>query len=77
MADARDEAELERVEAAFEEIFQAAIELGGTITGEHGVGLKKRHVLPLKAGAIGIRTMTAIKQALDPQNILNPGKVIP
>jgi glycolate oxidase len=77
MTDARDTDELARVEAAFEEIFQAAIELGGTITGEHGVGLKKRHVLPLKVGAAGIATMTAIKRALDPNNILNPGKVIP
>jgi len=76
MTDARDEEELRRVEMAFEEIFKAALSLGGTITGEHGVGLKKRHVLPLKMGATGMTTMLAIKRALDPNNILNPGKVL-
>ena len=76
MTDARDKDELRRVEIAFEEIFKAALSLGGTITGEHGVGLKKRHVLPLKVGTTGIATMAAIKRALDPNNILNPGKVL-
>jgi glycolate oxidase len=76
MTDARDEDELKRVEMAFEEIFKAALSLGGTITGEHGVGLKKRHVLPLRAGTTGMATMAAIKRALDPNNILNPGKVL-
>jgi glycolate oxidase len=76
MTDARDAEELARVEAAFDEIFSAAIELGGTITGEHGVGLKKRHVLPRKVGAVGIETMKSIKRALDPKNVLNPGKVL-
>lgn len=75
MTDARDVDELHRVEAAFDEIFDAALELGGTITGEHGVGLKKRHKLPAKVGAVGMQTMAAIKQALDPNHILNPGKV--
>jgi glycolate oxidase len=75
MTDVRDEKEIARVEAAFEEIFVAALSLGGTITGEHGVGLKKRHILPAKVGATGMATMKAIKQALDPNHILNPGKV--
>ena len=76
MADARDAAELNRVEAAFEEIFSAAIELGGTITGEHGIGTKKRHMLPRQVGPVGIKTMRAIKAALDPGNLLNPNKVV-
>lgn len=76
MTDARDKQELARVEAAFDEIFSAAIELGGTITGEHGVGTKKRHVLPRQVGAVGIKTMKAVKLALDPKNILNPGKIL-
>lgn len=76
MTDARDQDELRRVEDAFDEIFKAALSLGGTITGEHGVGIKKRHVLPLRAGTTGMATMAAIKRALDPNNILNPGKVL-
>ena len=76
MTDARDALELSRVEAAFDEIFSAAIELGGTITGEHGIGTKKRHVLPRQVGPVGIKTMRAVKTALDPQNLLNPNKVI-
>jgi glycolate oxidase len=63
------------MEAAFDEIFDAALELGGTITGEHGVGLKKRHKLPGQIGAVGMQTMAGIKHALDPNHILNPGKV--
>ena len=76
MTDSRDEEEFKRVEAAFEEIFTAALGLGGTITGEHGVGIKKRHVLPKQLGSTGMQTMAAIKRALDPNNILNPGKVL-
>jgi glycolate oxidase len=75
MTDARNKAELERVETAFEEIYLSALELGGTITGEHGIGLKKRAILPKQVGGTGIALMRSIKQSLDPQNILNPGKV--
>jgi glycolate oxidase len=75
MTDARDKAELERVETAFEEIYLSALELGGTITGEHGIGLKKRAILPKQVGGTGIALMRTIKQSLDPHNILNPGKV--
>lgn len=73
--DARDHDEMERVEKAFEEIFAKAIELGGTITGEHGVGAMKAPYLEMKLGTAGIVAMMAIKNALDPHHILNPGKV--
>jgi glycolate oxidase len=73
--DARDRDEIERVEAAFEEIFEAAIRLGGTITGEHGVGILKAPFLEWKVGAAGIAVMRGIKQAFDPDNLLNPGKM--
>jgi glycolate oxidase len=76
LTDTRDRDELARVEAAFAEIFDAALELGGTITGEHGVGLKKRFVLPKRVGPAGMATMRAIKDGLDPNHILNPGKVL-
>lgn len=73
--DARNKEEMERVEKAFEEIFMKAVELGGTITGEHGVGVMKAPYLELKLGEEGIAAMKAIKSALDPNNIMNPGKV--
>ncbi|UVI29542.1 FAD-binding oxidoreductase [Paenibacillus spongiae] len=73
--DARDQEEIHRVEAAFEDIFEAAIRLGGTITGEHGVGLVKAPFLEWKVGAAGIEVMKGIKQAFDPHQLLNPGKV--
>jgi glycolate oxidase len=73
--DARDHAEMERVEAAFEEIFAHAIELGGTITGEHGVGMMKAPYLEWKLGSEGIGAMKMIKQSFDPNNIMNPNKV--
>lgn len=75
--DARDHEEMERVELAFEEIFHKAVELGGTITGEHGVGLVKAPYLVLKIGETGIAAMKSIKFSLDPNNIMNPGKMFP
>jgi len=51
--------------------------LGGTRTGEHGVGLLKREWLVQELGPVGVRVHRAIKQALDPDNLLNPGKVLP
>jgi glycolate oxidase len=73
--DARDHEEIHRVEEAFAEIFEAAIHLGGTITGEHGVGLVKAPFLEWKVGSAGIELMKGIKQAFDPLNLLNPGKM--
>jgi len=73
--DARNHEEMERVEMAFAEIFERAVELGGTITGEHGVGVMKAPYLEWKLGKEGIAVMKAIKLALDPNNIMNPGKV--
>jgi len=76
LTDERDAAELKRVRAAFEDIFYAALGFGGTITGEHGVGLEKKEFLPTQVGSAGIRMMQAIKEALDPKNVLNPGKIL-
>lgn len=75
LTDVRDKEEMERVEKAFEEIFLAAIELGGTITGEHGVGEMKAPYLEWKIGKAGIDVMKAIKKAIDPKEIMNPGKM--
>ncbi len=71
----RDAEEMHRVEQAFDEIFQEAIRLGGTITGEHGVGLAKKKYLPKFAGAAQMRVLRELRRVLDPQGILNPGKV--
>ncbi|MNH97827.1 putative FAD-linked oxidoreductase [compost metagenome] len=73
--DARDHEEIHRVEEAFAEIFEAAIQMGGTITGEHGVGLVKAPFLEWKVGSAGITLMKGIKQVFDPDNLLNPGKM--
>jgi glycolate oxidase len=75
MTDERDKEEIHRVEQAFEEIFRTAIRLGGTITGEHGVGMAKMNYLDLKVGEGGIELMKRIKAAFDPNNIMNPGKM--
>lgn len=75
LTDVRDKEEMLRVEQALAEIFHIAIELGGTITGEHGVGEMKAPYLEWKLGASGIHVMKGIKQSIDPQNIMNPGKI--
>lgn len=66
----------EPVWAAADEIFRAALELGGTLTGEHGVGVIKRRWLADELGAESMAVHQAIKNALDPAGILNPGKAI-
>ena len=75
LTDERNHAEMERVHAAFHEIFEEAIRLGGTITGEHGVGVAKRDFLPRFAGEAQMRVMRELRKVLDPAGILNPGKM--
>lgn len=67
----KDSVHFQRVEAAFEAIFAVAVSMGGTITGEHGVGKLKAPYLPMKAKQ-SLYHMMLIKKALDPNNILNP-----
>jgi glycolate oxidase len=71
----RDAGEMRRVEEAFKEVFDEAIRLGGTITGEHGVGVSKKAFLPKFAGSAQMRVMRELRRALDPKGILNPGKM--
>jgi glycolate oxidase len=75
LTDERDGEEISRAHHAFEEIFDAAIAMGGTITGEHGVGMAKKRYLPKLVGESGIRVMRGIKGAFDSKGLLNPGKV--
>jgi glycolate oxidase len=66
-----------RVEKAAEATFAAAIELGGTLSGEHGIGSLKRDYMPLALGPESIALQRRIKRTFDPKNILNPGKMLP
>jgi len=75
LTDERNHEEMERVHAAFREIFDEAIRLGGTITGEHGVGVAKKNFLPKFAGDAQMRVMRELRRVLDPAGILNPGKI--
>jgi glycolate oxidase len=62
---------------AIKEVFQAALDLNGTMSGEHGVGLSKAPYIELELSPDQIGAMKALKHALDPNNILNPGKMFP
>ena len=67
----------EKAHEAIKEIFQAALDLNGTMSGEHGVGLAKQPYIEMELTPAQIKTMQGIKLALDPNNILNPGKIFP
>jgi glycolate oxidase len=75
LTDERNKEEMHRVEEAFKEIFDEAIRLGGTITGEHGIGLAKKSFLPKFAGEAQMRVLRELRRTLDPGGILNPGKM--
>ncbi|MGA1014930.1 MAG: FAD-binding oxidoreductase [Limisphaerales bacterium] len=75
LTDERNEDEMHRIELAFEEIFREAIRVGGTITGEHGIGMAKKRFLPEFAGSAQMRILREVRRSLDPHGILNPGKM--
>jgi glycolate oxidase len=76
LTDRRDSAEWARVEHAIDAIFDRALELGGTLSGEHGIGLAKSRFMEKETSRGTILYSRRIKAALDPKNILNPGKII-
>ncbi|MFG2634304.1 FAD-binding oxidoreductase [Streptomyces sp. NPDC048362] len=73
--DARDPEESRRARESFDEIMALGLELGGTITGEHGVGVLKKEWLAREIGPVGVEMQRAVKQVFDPLGILNPGKL--
>lgn len=75
--DPDDEAERARAEAVYQAMIERAIAAGGSCTGEHGIGRVKRKHMVAEHGAGGVQTMRLIKQALDPKNLMNPGKIFP
>ena len=75
LTDERNKEEMERVHKAVQEIFKKALSLGGTLSGEHGIGMAKARFLEWELGDSGLDVLKKIKQALDPGNILNPGKM--
>jgi D-lactate dehydrogenase (cytochrome) len=72
-----DPERLELAEEVYDRVVRRAIELGGTSTGEHGIGLGKRSYLELEHGEVGVEMMRRVKRAFDPKDVLNPGKVFP
>lgn len=75
--DGKDAAMVERVMAAGSEILGVCVELGGSITGEHGVGIEKREDMLKQFGPADIQAQEAVKKAWDPAGLLNPGKLLP
>jgi glycolate oxidase len=69
--------ELERAKAAGLEILTACVEAGGSITGEHGIGMEKNCYMPLQFSGADLAAMRRVKEAFDPAGLMNPGKVFP
>ncbi len=76
MIDPESDSERSQAEALNQTLVRRAIDLGGTCTGEHGIGMHKIDFLVHEAGAGAVQVMRTIKQALDPDNLMNPGKVL-
>lgn len=75
LIDQNDKEEMDRCHKAVDELFQLAIDLDGTISGEHGIGLEKKPYLQNQIGATGITMLQDMKRMFDPKNLLNPGKM--
>ena len=75
--DAREESQLRRAVATADEIIQFCIEMGGSITGEHGVGMEKDRLMPLLFTPADLDLMSRVRDAFNPAGLLNPGKIFP
>lgn len=76
MTDLRDEDEMARVDKALDELYEAAIGMGGTLSGEHGIGIAKDRFMSMEFSERAIQIMRGIKRVFDPNNILNPGSFL-
>jgi glycolate oxidase len=73
MTDLRDEEEMGRVDQALDELYETAISMGGTLSGEHGIGIAKARFMEMEFSPKALDIMRGIKRVFDPNNILNPG----
>lgn len=76
MTDHRDKDEMARIDKALEEMYEAALGLGGTLSGEHGIGIAKKRFMGMEFTPASLEIMRGIKRVFDPDNILNPGSFI-
>jgi len=76
LCDERNREEMERTHAFYEELYEQVLAWGGTVSGEHGIGIAKKAYLAKQVGPAGVAVMRRIKDSFDPQGILNPGKII-
>ncbi len=75
--DGREPGVMDRVEAAGEEIVRVSVEAGGVLSGEHGIGLEKRDLMPLMFSPVDLDAQARLRAAFDPDELANPGKVLP
>lgn len=75
LCDERDHDEMERAHAFYNELYEMVLSIGGTVSGEHGIGLAKMEYLRRQIGEGGVAVMKRVKQAFDPDGVLNPGKI--
>jgi len=75
LCDERNRDEMERAHAFYHELYDKVLAWGGTVSGEHGIGLAKKDYLERQIGAGGVNVMRRIKRSFDPQGVLNPGKI--
>jgi len=75
LCDERDHDEMKRAHDFYNELYEQVLAWGGTVSGEHGIGLAKKAYLARQIGEGGVQVMKRIKQAFDPEGILNPGKI--
>jgi len=75
LCDERDHEQMQRTHAFYEELYDKVLAWGGTVSGEHGIGIAKKAYLAKQVGPAGVEVMRRIKNSFDPQGILNPGKI--
>jgi len=76
LTDEKNAEEMDRVHQAISDIFDKALSLGGTLSGEHGIGIAKAKYLPRQFSEAESEMMRRLKKAFDPDNIINPGKIL-